>query len=123
MAIFAQLDENNVVINIITVNNTDIQNLSFPESDAVGIAYLNSFLPPTIWKQGCEDTSFRFRRPNIGYKFHPDCGEHGGFSEPKLAEDFIWDASVCNWIPPVPYPQDGHYYYWNLEHKRWIELT
>jgi S-adenosylhomocysteine hydrolase len=50
MAHFARLDENNIVLEVIVVNNDDIQNLPFPESESVGIAYLNSFLPEANWK-------------------------------------------------------------------------
>lgn len=119
MEIFAKLDENNFVIDIIVVDSINVQNLSFPESEAVGIAYLNSFLPSATWKQSCPKGNFRFRYAGIGYKFNSECGEHGGFSSPKPAENFVWDSSVCNWIPPVPYPQDETDYYWNFSRNQW----
>lgn len=119
MAHFAKLDENNIVLDILVVSNDDIQNLPFPQSEEVGITFLNSFLPSSIWKQTSYNNNFRFRYACIGHTFHPDCGEYGGFSEPKVQDDFIWDASVCNWVPPIPYPQDGLVYYWNLQQKQW----
>jgi hypothetical protein len=117
MAYFAKLDENNVVVEVLVVDDNDIQNLSFPESEEVGIAFLNSFLPAATWKQSVEN--LRFKPAAVGDTFHPECGEFGGFAAAKLADDFVWDASTCSWATTIPYPTDGHDYYWNFEHKQW----
>ena len=119
MAHFAKLDENNVVLEVHVVNNEDIQNLPFPESEAVGITYLNSFLPEANWKQTSYNGSFRLRYAGIGSTFHPEHGEYGGFADIKRADNFVWDTSTCNWIPPIPYPVDGHQYYWNFRFNQW----
>jgi hypothetical protein len=117
MAYFAKLDENNVVVELIVVDDNDIQNLPFPESEAVGAAFLNSFLPPGVWKQSVDNITFR--SAGVGKTFHPECGEFGGFASNPSADDFVWDVSSCSWIPPIPYPIDGVTYYWNLKHKQW----
>lgn len=117
MAYFAKLDESNVVVEVAVVDDKDIQNLSFPESEAVGIAFLNSFLPAATWKQSVENV--RFKMAGVGDTFHPECGEFGGFAAPNPADYFVWDASTCSWVPPIPYPTDGHDYYWNPKYKQW----
>jgi hypothetical protein len=90
MAHFAKLDENNVVLEVHVVNNDDIQNLPFPQSEAVGIAFLNSFLPAATWKQTSYNNNFRFRYAGIDGTFHPECGEYGGFAEKYgTSEDFF----------------------------------
>lgn len=122
MAHFAKLDENNVVLEVTVVSNDDIQNLPFPQSEAVGVAFLSSFLPAATWKQTSYNSNFRFRYASIGGTFHPECGKHGGFASPKLADNFIWDEPTCSWIPPVPYPTDGYDYYWNLDSNRWVPI-
>jgi hypothetical protein len=122
MAHFAKLDENNVVLEVIVVSNDDIQNLPFPQSEAVGITFLNSFLPAATWKQTSYNNNFRIRYAVIGGTFHAECGEHGGFAHPKPADNFIWDEPTCSWIPPVPYPTDGYDYYWNLDLNRWVPI-
>ena len=119
MAHFAKLDENNIVLEVHVVNNDDIQNLPFPESEAVGVAYLNSFLPLATWKQTSYNNNFRFNYASVGMTFHPECGDYGGFAPPNPADYFVWDASVCAWMPPVPYPTDGHDYFWNFQTKKW----
>jgi hypothetical protein len=119
MAYFAKLDANNIVVEVLAVSNDDIQNLPFPESEAVGVAYLNSFLPLATWKQTSYNNNFRFNYARIGDTFHPECGEHGGFAHKKIADDFIWNAENCAWVPPVPYPTDGNEYIWNAKRKQW----
>lgn len=120
MAHFAQLDENNVVVNVLVVDNNDIQNLPFPESEAVGIAYLNSFLPEAKYAQTSYNWNFRFRYASIGDTFYPECGEHGGFSPPPLHDYFVFDKSTCLWVPPAPMPTDGTYY-WDDQTRSWIK--
>jgi len=122
MAHFAKLDENNVVLEVIVISNDDIQNLPFPQSEAVGIAFLNSFLPAATWKQTSYNSKFRFRYAYVGGTFHAECGEHGGFAHPKLADNFIWDEPTCSWIPPVSYPTDGYFYTWSLDLNKWVPL-
>lgn len=117
MAYFAKLDQNNLVVEVVVVDDKDIQNLSFPESEAVGIAFLNSFLPAATWKQSVENV--RFKMAGVGDTFHPECGEFGGFAPAPLTDYFVWDESKCRWVPPIPYPTDGEDYYWNLQHKKW----
>ncbi|NBS71450.1 hypothetical protein EBT31_21445, partial [bacterium] len=98
-----------------------IQNLSFPESEPAGATYLNSFLPPATWKQTSYNHNFRFRYAGIGYKFYPECGDHGGFSAPPEFDYFVFDVSRCAWIPPVPYPTDGNDYYWEDAKRSWVK--
>jgi hypothetical protein len=119
MAHFAKLDENNVVLEILKIDNNDINNLSFPESEQIGIDFLNSFLPSAIWKQTSYNNNFRFRYAFIGGTFNPDCGEYGGFAMPKPADYFVWDATTCSWIPPISYPTDGLVYIWNFQKRQW----
>ena len=119
MAYFAELDQNNVVLRVLVVADSDVQNLSFPDSEAVGITFLHSLPLEGIWKQTTHDNTFRFRCAVVGGAFHPECGEYGGFADPKPADNFIWDSVTCSWIPPVPYPTDGYAYYWDLIAEKW----
>lgn len=122
MAHFARLDENNVVVEVLVVDNSAIQNLDFPESEPVGAAYLNSFLPAATWKQTSYNNNFRFRYACIGHTFYPECGAHGGFAAPPDYNYFVFDAATCAWIPPIPYPTDGNSYYWADTSRLWIKV-
>lgn len=122
MAYFAQLDENNVVLEVLAVNNADIDNLPFPQSEPVGIAYLNSFLPPATYAQTSYNGNFRVRYAGIGNVFYPNCTAtpYGGFGNQKPYDDFVFDEAQCFWIPPIPYPNDGKLYYWDEQEHAWI---
>jgi hypothetical protein len=67
MAHFAWLDNDNKVFQVSVVNNDDIQNLDFPESEAVGVAYLTSVHGSgTTWKQTSYNANFRGKYAGIG---------------------------------------------------------
>lgn len=124
MAHFARIDENNLVVDVLVVNNADIDNLSFPESEPVGQAYLGTVFPdiPTSqWIQTSYNGTFRVRFAGLGYTFYPDsvATAYGGYCAPKWCSNLVYDDSLCEWIPPVPYPTDGNTYYWDCAEARW----
>lgn len=60
MAHFAQLDANNVVINVIVVNNAVVEDLPYPESEPLGVAFCQSLYGAnTLWKQTSYNGKFR----------------------------------------------------------------
>lgn len=121
MAHFAQLDENNVVINVLVVNNSDIGDLPFPESEPVGNVFLNTLFPNTRWVQTSYNHSFRVRYAAIGFTFNPLAGtDKGGFSPPKPYSYFVFDDVQCMWVPPIPYPSDGNKYHWSDDKRTWV---
>jgi len=70
MAHFAWLDKDNVVYQVSVVNNSDIQDLPFPESEAVGITYLTSVHGSgKTWKQTSYSASFRGLYAGIGFTY------------------------------------------------------
>ena len=117
MAHFTQLDENNIVLEVLVVSNEDLNNLPFPDSEPLGIAFLQNLFPNTNWAQTSYNSNFRVRYAAIGDVFYPDsqATPYGGFGNQKPYDDWVWDDSQCLWIPPVPYPNDGKLYYWEQE--------
>lgn len=73
MAHFAQLDANNVVLEVLVVNNDDcIDPNTGQESEAVGIAFLQALLgADTVWKQTSYNGTFRGRYAGIGDTYDP----------------------------------------------------
>lgn len=120
MAHFAQLDENNIVIQIIVVDNSTINNLPFPESEAIGIAFCQSlFGINTIWKQTSYNNNFRVRYAGIGFTYDTDLD---AFIIPKPYPSWILNTQTYFWDPPIPYPNDGQRYSWNETTQTWILL-
>lgn len=59
MAHFAKINNDNIVENVIVVNNDDIDNLEFPDSEPVGIAFIRSLNIDGNWKQTSYNGNFR----------------------------------------------------------------
>lgn len=116
MAHFAQLDDNNNVLNVVVVNNEDLQNLEFPESEPVGIEFLSNLFQETKWKQTSYNNNFRKRYAGIGF-YYSD--EHDAFIPPKLYDSFVFDIEALEWVPPISYPNDGLFYLWDEETLNW----
>lgn len=122
MAHFAQLDQNNVVLQVLVVSNDDCGNLPFPESEPIGIAFLKAMFPDTTWVQTSYNGNFRVRYAYIDGVFYPNCTAtpYGGFGNAKPYDNWVFDEAQCLWIPPVPYPADGKNYEWDQEENAWI---
>lgn len=122
MAHFAQLDENDIVINIIVADQEII------DSGTVG--------DPKSWIQTSYNTyagihqtmeidnklvldkvkALRKNFAGIGYKYDR---EKDAFIPPKPYESWILNENSCTWYPPVPLPMDNRSYTWNEEDKTW----
>ncbi len=73
MAHFAQLDANNVVTEVIVVNNAVIEDLPFPESEPLGVAFCQSLYgADTVWKQTSYNNKFRGVYAGIGFWYDAD---------------------------------------------------
>jgi hypothetical protein len=81
MAHFAQLDSNNVVLQVIVVGNDQLKEtiitetnglltFQYVESEAKGIEFCKSlFGADTIWKQTSYNNNFRGKYAGVGYTF------------------------------------------------------
>ena len=114
MAHFAQLDDNNNVINVIVVNNEDTADEHGNEVEAIGIEFCENLLGGR-WLQTSYNRNFRGNFAGIGGTYDPDLD---AFLYPKPVSDFVLDDDF-NWVPPIPKP-DGDL--WDWSGKRWREL-
>jgi len=118
MAHFAQLNEESIVSQVIVVNNATVDNLPFPESDPVGIAFCQSlFGDDTTWAQTSYNASFRYNYAGVGYTF--DATEQA-FIPPKPYPSWLLNTNTYQWEPPVPYPDYGKMYYWDEITLSWV---
>lgn len=75
MAHFAKINSDNVVEQVIVVSNKDCGDLEFPESEAVGAAFVNQIGLAGTWKQTSYNANFRGKYAGIGDKFDADLDE------------------------------------------------
>jgi len=120
MAHFAQLDENNVVLQVIVVNNNDCKDAEGNESEAVGVAFCKSLLgADTNWKQTSYNGNMRKNYAGIGYTYD---AVRDAFIEPQPFPS--WElADNCIWWAPTPVPNDGKRYDWDEATTSWVEVT
>lgn len=84
MAHFAWIDSNNKVYQVSVVNNSDIQDLPFPESESVGVAYLTSVHGSgKVWKQTSYNGNFRGKYAGVGDIYDADAD---AFVSPAVPE-------------------------------------
>lgn len=126
MAHFAELDQNNIVINILVYANDDIIDEDGNESELIGISKLKQqFGSDTNWKQTSYNNNFRCRyAPRNGtYDESLDV-----FLHKKPFESWTLNETTYEWEAPFPCPTDG-LYRWNEDNYQsdnttgWVNIS
>lgn len=119
MAYFAQLDENNIVTQVISISNEDAPDPAPNNSEPLGQAFIANTLGLSgVWKQTSFNNNFRKQY----------CGP--GFSYDEVADVFIsprpfdsWQLDEnYDWQAPTPMPEEG-LWRWDEDTLSWIEIT
>ena len=129
MAHFAQLDENNVVLQVIVVNNSELLDENGQESEERGVAFCKSlFGVNTLWVQTSYNGTFRGSFAGQGFVHVP---ESDVFIEPSPGASWTLQKTPAKWVPPVPYPEDAIFhlnwalplnYSWDEDNQSWVAL-
>jgi len=123
MAYFAELDETNTVLRVISVSN-DVcgePTLSFPDTCAAGRAFIaNTLKLGGVWKQTSYNNNFRGVYAGIGYTYD---AARDAFIAPKPYTSWTLNESTCRWEAPVPYPTDGEQYSWDEDTTSWVAVS
>jgi hypothetical protein len=115
MAHFAQLDSNNVVIQVIVIDNKDTSDANGVEKEYIGAAFCERLLGGT-WKQTSYNGNTRKNFAGIGYTFD---ATRDAFIPAKPFASWILDEAKCAWKPPVEMPSDGKIYTWDEATTSW----
>lgn len=117
MAHFAELDQDNNVLRVIVVNNSELLDENNQESEIIGIQFCQDiFGHTTNWKQTSYNVTFRKNFAGIGSTYNATLD---AFIPPKPFDSWILNETTCQWQPIVQYPNDGNAYYWNEELLEW----
>ena len=120
MAHFAQIDNNNIVINIIVVHNNELLDQDGNEVEQKGIDFCKSlFGQDTKWIQTSYNSNFRKNYAGIGYTYDES---RDAFISPKPFNSWVLNEENCLWKAPILYPTDGKKYTWSEETLTWIEI-
>lgn len=121
MAHFAQINDEYVVIMVIVVSNEVIDNLPFPESEPLGVEFCKSLYGlDTKWAQTSYNANFRYNYAGEGYSFDQTAQPNGAFIPPKPFSSWLLNTNTYQWQAPVPYPDDGQFYYWDEAIQQWV---
>lgn len=117
MAHFAKI-ENQIVTQILVVDNENCGNKEFPESEALGYAYLNAVGLPGTYVQTSYNGKFRKHYAAVGYTYD---SINDYFVPPKPFNSWLFDQDTATWYAPVEYPNNGKSYEWNEETQEWTK--
>jgi len=112
MAHFAQIDENNTVLQVIVVEQDVIDTGLFGDPAAWIQTSYNTYGGVHI----LGGTPFRKNYAGIGYTYDLD---RDAFISPKPYPSWLLDEDTCEWNSPVTEPTDGEMYSWNEETQAW----
>lgn len=115
MAHFAQLDQNNKVINVIVINNQDTANGPGTEEEN-GLAFLEHIMPNLVFKQTSYNGNFRKQYAGIGGTYIESIDS---FASPQPYESWTLNETTGDWDPPIPKPEGN--YEWSEETQEWVE--
>ena len=128
MAYYAQIDENSIVTQVISVSDSDTSDINGVESEEIGVAFCKKLLGvETNWKKTSYNNNIRFRYAGIGYSYNE---ELDAFIAPKPFASWVLNEETADWVSPVgPAPalteaesKVGSFYHWNEENGEW-DLT
>jgi len=119
MAYFAQLDDSNTVIQVISVSNSDAPDPAPHHSEPLGKAFIARLGLSGRWVQTSYNGRFRGRYAGIGYTYDE---ARDMFIAPQPFPSWTLD-DAGDWQPPTPMPDDGMWI-WNETTQQWesIEL-
>jgi hypothetical protein len=119
MAHFAQLN-GNIVEQVIVVSNDVINNLDFPDSEPLGVAFCRSlFGEDTEWKQTSYNANFRYHYASFGFTWDETAQ---AFIPPQPFPSWVLNTTKYVWEAPVPYPIGENKYTWDENSQTWIEI-
>jgi hypothetical protein len=117
MAHFAEIDKDNMVLQVIFVSNEDCLDNGI-ESEEVGITFCTSLLGGT-WVQTSYNANFRKNYAGIGFVYD---NARDAFISPQPFPSWLLNEDTCQWSPPVERPFDG-LWVWDEELLNWSEFT
>ena len=115
MAHFAQLDDDNVVLQVIVVNNSECLDSNGQELEAVGVAFCQSLFGGN-WKQTSYNGNMRKNYAGIGYSYDE---QRDAFIAPQPYPSWTLVEETCRWSAPVAMPTDDKMYIWNESTISW----
>ena len=123
MAHYAQIDENNIVVNVIVVGNDFTEDVNYL-TETYGPTWIitsyntrgNIHYNP-VTGESDDETPVHYNYASLGYQWDP---EGKAFYNPvSIYPSWILDRTTYTWVPPIPKPEDWPDAVWNEPTKCW----
>ena len=125
MAHFAQLDENNVVIQVIVVSNESAPDEKTGQEFLASIGFAGTWIQTSYNTQGgihnLGGTPLRWNYAGIGYSYDPI---RDAFIAPKPFPSYVFDEEKLTWKNPIPKPEGTETtgWKWNEDTISWVSF-
>lgn len=119
MSHFAQLDENNLVIQVLKMNN-EMLNEGYDWLVAnLGGSWIKTSYNTYGGTHQLGGTPFRKNFAAVGYTYDE---QRDAFIPPSPFPSWVLDEETCWYVPPIPYIADkqGKIYDWDEESLSWV---
>jgi len=117
MAHFAQIDDAGLVRRVVVVANAELIDADGNESEARGVAFLQTLYGPGVWIQTSYNGNRRKNYAGVGYKYD---ARLDAFIPPSPYPSWVIDEDSCSWVPPVARPDEGQWT-WDEATLSWVE--
>lgn len=124
MAHYAFIDENNVVVEVITgINENEVVNgitdwETYYTTKREGLRAIRTSYNTVAGQHSTGGVPFRGNYAGIGFIYDEDLD---AFIPPQPYPSWTLDEEKFIWIAPVPYPEGEEFYKWDEETQSWIE--
>ena len=118
MAHFAELDENNIVLQVI-VGVDEPHDGEAIYAQTTGTVWKKTSYNTFAGEHRLGGTPFRKNYAGIGYTYDPD---RDAFIAPQPYPSWTLDEQTCQWNPPIQYPSDDKRYEWDEQTTSWKEI-
>ena len=121
MAHYAFIDQNNIVIDVITGRDEDdlaegVTSWEEYYGERRGLRCLQTSYNTYAGVHAFSGTPFRGNYAGLGFTYDDDLD---AFIPPKHYSSWVLDEATYSWQAPVPYPTDGLSYKWNESETDW----
>ena len=122
MAHFAEVDENNIVLRVLVVDDSQESNGQEFLANTLGLGgtWLKTSYNTAAGVHATGGTPFRKNYAGIGYTYDETLD---AFIAPKPFPSWVLNEESCVYEAPVAYPTDGEKYTWNEETTSWDLIT
>jgi hypothetical protein len=125
MGHYAFIDENNIVVEVITGKdeNEIVDGISdwelHYEQYRPGLRCKRTSYNTLAGQHNNGGTAFRKNYAGIGYTYDE---QRDAFIPPQQFSKWVLNEETCCWESPIPYPDDELIYVWNDNQGEWEEL-